>query len=96
MPKFLSDEWIRALQVDINQSEPYAKAAERWEGDFFFIITPEGSIMAVNYATTNFMMEEHTGAAVPLYSNEEGRGRVPVFIRQPEIFAITRDYLGIQ
>ncbi|MGA9351355.1 MAG: SCP2 sterol-binding domain-containing protein [Anaerolineae bacterium] len=44
MPKFLLDEWIKALQVDINQSEPYAKAAEQWEGDFYFIITPEGSM----------------------------------------------------
>lgn len=44
MPKFLSNEWVKALQVDINQSEPYAKAAERWEGDFYFIITPEGSM----------------------------------------------------
>lgn len=59
------------------------------------IRTPEGSHMAVNYATTNFMMEEHTGAAVPLYSNSEGVGRVANFIQQPEIFRITRDYLGL-
>jgi len=59
------------------------------------IITPEGSHMAVNYATTNFMMEEHTGASVPLFSNAEGRGRVPAFVQQPQIFSITRDYLGL-
>ena len=51
--------------------------------------------MAVNYATTNFMMEEHTGAAVPVYSNAEGIGRIAPFIRQPEIFTITRKYLGL-
>jgi alkaline phosphatase len=51
--------------------------------------------MAINYATNNFMMEEHTGASVPLYSNEEGRGRVPSFVQQPQIFAIMREYLGI-
>ena len=55
------------------------------------INTPEGSRMAVNYATTNFMMEEHTGAAVPVYSNAEGIGRIAPFIRQPEIFTITRE-----
>ena len=33
--------------------------------------------MAVNYATSNFIMEEHTGAAVPLFSNEEGVGIIP-------------------
>jgi alkaline phosphatase len=59
------------------------------------IVTPEGSYMAVNYATTNFMMEEHTGAAVPLYSNDQGHDRVPPYIRQPELFHIMRDYLGL-
>jgi alkaline phosphatase len=59
------------------------------------IITPEGSNMMVNYATTNFMMEEHTGASVPLFSNEEGRGLVPVYVQQPQIFNITREYLGL-
>ena len=59
------------------------------------IITPEGSIMRVNYATTNFMMEEHTGAAVPLYGNEQARGIVAPYVRQPELFGIMRDYLGL-
>lgn len=59
------------------------------------IITPEGSHMAINYATTNFMMEEHTGAAVPLLSNSEGFGRVPAYVTQPEIFEIMREYLGL-
>ncbi|MEZ5568538.1 MAG: alkaline phosphatase [Halioglobus sp.] len=59
------------------------------------IVTPEGSHMTVNYATTNFMMEEHTGAAVPLYSNAEGKGRVAAFVRQPELFQIMRDYLEL-
>jgi alkaline phosphatase len=59
------------------------------------IITPEGSHMAVNYATNNFAMEEHTGAAVPLFSNSEGVGRIPPFVRQTQVFAITRDYLGL-
>ena len=59
------------------------------------IVTPEGSHMAINYATNNFIMEEHTGAAVPLFSNSEGVGRIPPFIQQSQIFAITREYLGI-
>jgi alkaline phosphatase len=59
------------------------------------IITPEGSVMSINYATTNFQMEEHTGAAVPLYGNEQARDIVPPFVRQPELFNIMRDYLGL-
>ena len=59
------------------------------------IETPEGGFMSVNYATNNFVMEEHTGAAVPLYANSEGQGRVPPFVQQPELFKIMKDYLGL-
>lgn len=59
------------------------------------IETPEGGFMSVNYATTTFMMEEHTGAAVPLYANAQGKGRVPSYVQQPELFQIMADYLGL-
>jgi alkaline phosphatase len=59
------------------------------------INTPEGGRMAVNYATNNFSYAEHTGAAVPVYGNAEAIGRVAPYIRQPEIFGIVRDYLGL-
>ncbi len=42
MPKFPSDEWIKALADELNQSESYREAAEKWEGDFFFVVN-EGS-----------------------------------------------------
>lgn len=42
MPKFPSDEWIKALADELNQCETYREAAERWEGDFFFVVN-EGS-----------------------------------------------------
>ena len=59
------------------------------------IRTAEGGIMVVNYATNNFNYEEHTGAAVPVYGNEEAAETVPPFIRQPEIFALLSDYLAL-
>tara|TARA_R110001599_G_scaffold353231_1_gene591000 strand:+ start:77761 stop:79242 length:1482 start_codon:yes stop_codon:yes gene_type:complete len=59
------------------------------------IRTPEGSLLAVNYATNSFSHEEHTGASVPLFSNAQGLGRIPVYITQPEIFTIMRDYLQL-
>jgi len=40
--KFPSDEWIKALMVELNKSEAYKKAAKNWEGDFYFIATGEG------------------------------------------------------
>ncbi len=57
--------------------------------------TPEGSHMMVNYATTNFMMEEHTGAAVPLLTNAVGATRVPAYLTQPDVYDIMREFLGL-
>ena len=59
------------------------------------IRTPEGSHMMVNYATSNFQMEEHTGAAVPLLSNEVGARRLPAYITQPELFDVMRAFLAL-
>ena len=60
------------------------------------IRTPEGRLMAVNYATSNFFMEEHTGANVPVFGNAEAQGRVPTFLSQPELFNIMKDYLELE
>jgi alkaline phosphatase len=49
--------------------------------------------MTVNYATNNFVSEEHTGVNVPLLSNSNGVGRIPAMLTQPEIFTIVKDYL---
>lgn len=57
------------------------------------IITPQGHIMAVNYATTDFITEEHTGVTVPLMANKVGQGLFPSMITQPHIFNIVKDYL---
>ncbi len=59
------------------------------------IKTPEGSLLAVNYATNNFSHEEHTGANVPLFGNAAAVGRVPTYLQQTQIFDIVRDYLGL-
>jgi putative sterol carrier protein len=36
--QFATDEWVKALQEELNKSEAYKKAAEKWEGDFYFIV----------------------------------------------------------
>lgn len=58
--------------------------------------TPEGEIMAVNYATNGLFAEEHTGTAIPLFSNEEGAGLVPSMVTQPEIFNLMTSYLNLK
>lgn len=58
--------------------------------------TAEGSLMGVNYATNNAMIEEHTGTQVPLLANEQLPLGLGANIQQPELFAIMRDYLGLR
>ncbi len=41
---FPSDEWVKVLMDKINESEAYRSAARTWEGDFYFIVAPEGSV----------------------------------------------------
>ncbi len=41
---FPSDAWVKAMMADLNASAAYKQAAEKWEGDFFFIIEPGGSL----------------------------------------------------
>jgi len=57
--------------------------------------TPEGSVMAINYATNDFNLEEHSGVQVPVFANQPGVGRVPPMITQPQIHDIAANYLRI-
>ena len=41
---FPSEEWLKALVDELNNSQEYRDAAKNWEGDFYFIIEPEGSL----------------------------------------------------
>jgi putative sterol carrier protein len=38
--RFPSDEWIKAMAEEVNNSESYRKSALKWEGDFYFICEP--------------------------------------------------------
>ena len=40
---FGTEAWIERLHEEINQSEAYRQAAKTWEGDFFFVVEPDGS-----------------------------------------------------
>lgn len=64
-------------------------------GQLVRIEMPDGGVMAVNYATNSFFAEEHTGVAVPIHANEIGRPLIRTLMTQPEIFEVTRKFLGI-
>jgi len=38
---FGTDAWIKAYMQVINESPAYERAATTWEGDFYFVISPE-------------------------------------------------------
>ena len=64
-------------------------------GHLVRLITPEGSGLAINYATSSFVMEEHTGAQVPMMANETGDGLVPALMTQPEIYGVLLKHLEL-
>lgn len=39
---FGSNDWVERLCDEINRSESYQRAARSWEGDFCFIVEPDG------------------------------------------------------
>lgn len=65
-------------------------------GHFARVLTPEGAVMGVNYATNDSnVQEEHTGADVPLYAFGAGADEIPAWIRQAEIFDIMVRHLKL-
>jgi len=41
---FATEAWIKQFHDEVNSSEPYRQAAKNWEGDFYFIVEPEGAL----------------------------------------------------
>jgi len=64
-------------------------------GKLIRIVTPENSILAVNYATNDIFAEEHTGVNVPLLANDQAFGLVPSMLTQSEIFDAIKTYLAL-
>lgn len=42
--KFLTREWIEAYMEVLNNSPDYKEAAKEWEGDFLFVVEPDGKL----------------------------------------------------
>lgn len=78
---FPSEEWLKALVNEINSSEVYREAAKNWEGDFYFIIEPEGNLREKVIAYMDLWHGECRSAQVILDENEyapEFRIRAPL------------------
>jgi len=78
---FPSEEWLKALVNEINSSEVYKDAAKNWEGDFYFIIEPEGNLKERVIAYMDLWHGECRSACVVSDENEktpEFRIRAPL------------------
>ena len=50
MAIFPTEEWVQAFVDKLNTDEQYAEVAQKWEGDFYFIIEPDSGLI---YGTAN-------------------------------------------
>jgi putative sterol carrier protein len=68
--KFPSDEWIKALSQQLNDSASYERSAKNWEGDFIFISEPDATRDSEDYLFLGLYHGKSTGAAM-LASEDE-------------------------
>ncbi|WOX05103.1 alkaline phosphatase [Microbulbifer pacificus] len=57
------------------------------------IETPEGSLLGVNYATNDALIEEHSGTQVPLLMNQQPGNALNGVITQPQVFQLILRHL---
>lgn len=80
---FPSEEWLKALVDELNSSQAYRDAAKNWEGDFYFIIEPEGSLKERVTAYMDLWHGECRSACIVANENEKNpeiRIRAPLGI----------------
>ena len=41
---FATEAWVKRLAEAVNNSDSYRRAARNWEGDFYFIVEPDGVV----------------------------------------------------
>jgi putative sterol carrier protein len=61
---FPSDAWIKKLSGRLNESESYERSAKDWEGDFLFVVEPDGDYEDEAYLYLGLHQGKSTGAAL--------------------------------
>ncbi len=74
--KFGSDEWVQALHNELNTSQAYEDAAKNWEGDFYFVVDPEGTITEPMY----LYMDLWHGKSRAAFVAKEKNAKNPAFV----------------
>ncbi len=84
-----------AAQI-VDETSTFASLNFASPGHFARLITPDGAIMGINYATNDSpIMEYHTGSQVPIFGSGPGIDLLPTFMRQTDIFRIAARHLGL-
>ena len=73
--RFPSDAWVKALMEELNKSAAYAEAAKTWEGDFYFVVDPGGSLTK----TTLLYMDLWHGKCREAFEVTDESVKTPVF-----------------
>jgi putative sterol carrier protein len=76
MAQFPTAEWIQAIKDKLNTDEQYAKIAQKWEGDFRFVIEPDDSLTE----TTWLYLDLWHGKCRDAYVEELSSTNNPAFI----------------
>ncbi|MBI5652453.1 MAG: SCP2 sterol-binding domain-containing protein [Chloroflexi bacterium] len=74
--QFGSNEWVQALHNELNASEAYGEAAKNWEGDFYFVVEPEGEVKAPIY----LYMDLWHGKSRAAFVVNDKREKNPAFV----------------
>jgi len=80
---FATEAWIQQFHNEVNRSEAYRQAAKNWEGDFYFIVEPEGSLTEPAYMYIDLWHGESRNAFIaqnPTLKNPEFVVSAPVSI----------------
>jgi putative sterol carrier protein len=62
--RFPSDEWIADLSRLLNESPSYESSAKDWEGDFVFVVEPDGRFTETVYLFLGLRHGKSTGASL--------------------------------
>jgi putative sterol carrier protein len=68
--KFDSDEWIKELSRQLNDSKDYERSAKDWEGDFIFVVEPDESYPHHVYFFLSLFHGKSPDAAMVASENE--------------------------
>jgi putative sterol carrier protein len=73
---FATDAWLQRFHAAVNSSQAYRQAAKTWEGDFYFIVEPEGALAEAVY----MYMDLWHGESREAFIAQDLSVRVPEFV----------------